>query len=101
MLRETTILLLLIRLCFGHPLATRRMLVQKRATPLTYNPFAAVVFTIAVVLCLALIMWAMRKHYQQKYVGDANALGQNSKEIPEVSQRIQGIRIGADFFRSS
>ena len=61
------------------------MELQKRATPLANNPFAAVVFTIAVVLCLILIIWAFRKHYQQKFVAVDPMPNQLDKEIPEVS----------------
>ena len=63
------------------------MKLQKRATPLANNPFAAVVFTIAVVLCLILIIWAFRKHYQQKFVAVDPTPDQLDKEIPQLSIR--------------
>lgn len=53
--------------CTGQPLTPRSTFLRKRGTPLANNPGAAVVFTIAIVLCLTIIIWAMRKHSQEKY----------------------------------
>lgn len=59
------LLMLLADVCSGSPLPKRAL--QKRASPLINNPGATAVFVIAVIICFTIIIWAFRKHYQQKY----------------------------------
>ena len=77
--------LLLVGLATGHPVPASGMKLRKRASPLANSPGTAVVFTIAIVVCLALIIWALRKHYQQKYAGKLQSPDGADNAIPEVS----------------
>lgn len=85
MLQTPVYLFLLTQVCSARPFPKQASsMVQKRGTPLASNPGAAVVFTIAIVLCLTIVIWAIRKHYQQKYAADIQASEYAGKDIPEV-----------------